>query len=259
MLGVLMFRVMDSLDLLGLVHDRTHEVLRDQDSLLDEDGPQALAGSDRPGGEDHPAVLEAQPDLNPHPAEDEHAVPAEPAQVLHEVGQVPIPQVSPGPRRRGIHGRLNYGGPAGPRQTAAFAPCLSPLAAAIWRACDGRTTVGEIARRVPGPTGRPLEADVVRLTLDRLAKARLLEGEMAARPRLSHHSRRELLRKAAAIGGLSVLSLSAPTAALAVSCLPVGSCVDKTCANGPQVCCSGNCRQQGQQCGPGQGFTYVCL
>src|SRR6266581_6415040 len=133
------------------------------------------------------------------------------------------------------------------------AHCLSPLAAAIWRACDGRTTVGEIARRVPGPTGRPLEADVVRLTLDRLAKARLLEGEMAARPRLSHHSRRELLRKAAAIGGLSVLSLSAPTAALAVSCLPAGSCVDKTCFNGAQRCCAG-CRQTGNLCGGGQGF-----
>src|SRR6266446_1771724 len=58
------------------------------------------------------------------------------------------------------------------------AHCLSPLAAAIWRACDGRTTVGEIARRVAGPAGRRLEAGVVRLTLDRLAKARLLEGEI---------------------------------------------------------------------------------
>src|SRR5882672_8722595 len=131
------------------------------------------------------------------------------------------------------------------------AHCLSPLAAAIWRACDGRTTVGEIARRVPGPSGRRLEADVVRLTLDRLAKARLFEGVMAAPPRLPQNSRRELLRRAAAIGGLSVLSLSAPTAALAVSCLPAGSCVDKQCTNGPRACCSGNCRQQGTQCGPG--------
>ncbi len=138
------------------------------------------------------------------------------------------------------------------------AHCLSPLAAAIWRACDGRTTPDEIARRVAAAGTARLGADVVGLTIERLAKARLLEGEMAARPRLPQSSRRELLRKAAAIGGLSVLSLSAPTAALAISCLPAGSCVDKTCFNGAQRCCGG-CRQQGTQCGPGLGFTYVCL
>lgn len=139
------------------------------------------------------------------------------------------------------------------------AHCLSPRAAAIWRACDGRTTADEIVHRLAAVGAERLEADVVRLTLDRLARARLLEGKMAGRPGLRPGSRRELLRKAAAIGGLSVLSLTAPTVALAVSCLPAGSCVDRNCANGPRVCCTGNCRQQGQQCGPGQGFTYVCL
>ena len=137
------------------------------------------------------------------------------------------------------------------------AHCLSPLAAAIWRACDGRTTADAIAGSVAASGGVTLEAGVVRLTLERLAKARLLES-VAARPRIPPSSRRELLRKAAAIGGLSVLSLSAPTAALAVSCLPAGSCVDKQCTNGPRACCSGNCRQQGTQCGAGQGFTYIC-
>ena len=139
------------------------------------------------------------------------------------------------------------------------AHCLSPLAAAIWRACDGRTTAEEIAVRLAATGAGRLEADIVRLTPARLARARLLEGERAGRPRVPPSSRRDLLRKAAAMGGLAVLSLSAPTPALAISCLPVGSCVDKQCTSGPRVCCTGNCRQQGQQCGPGQGFTYVCL
>ena len=112
------------------------------------------------------------------------------------------------------------------------AHCLSPLAAAIWRACDGRTTADQIGRQLAAGGAGRLEADVVRLTLDRLAAARLLEGERAGGTRLPPNSRRALLRRAAAIGGLSVLSLSAPTAALAISCLPAGSCVDKQCANG---------------------------
>jgi hypothetical protein len=136
------------------------------------------------------------------------------------------------------------------------AHCLSPLVAAIWRACDGQAAADEIARRVAAPGVASMETDVVRLALDRLAKAHLLEGN-AGRPRLTGDSRRELLRKAAAIGGLSVLSLSVPTAALALSCLPAGSCVDRNCFNGPQRCC-GACRQTGNVCGPGQGLTYVC-
>src|SRR5260370_534242 len=109
-----------------------------------------------------------------------------------------------------------------------------------------------------GCTG--LRGGVARLTTDRMARAHLLEGGRAGgRPLLPPSSRRELLRKAAAIGGLSVLSLSAPTAALAVSCLPAGSCVDKQCTSGPRLCCSGHCRQQGTQSGSGQGVTYVCV
>ncbi len=74
---------------------------------------------------------------------------------------------------------------------------------------------------------------------------------------LARHKAHCLSPLAAAIGGLSVLSLSAPTAALAISCLPAGSCVDKNCFNGAQRCCAG-CRQTGNLCGGGQGFTYVC-
>jgi hypothetical protein len=139
------------------------------------------------------------------------------------------------------------------------AHCLSPVAAAVWRACDGQATADQIGRRVAAAHSVRLEPDLVRLLLERLAKARLLE-EGVASPRLARSSRRELLRKAAAIGGLSVLSLSVPIAALAASCLPLGSCVDKQCRDTVgRMCCSGNCRQQGTQCGPGMGQTYVCV
>lgn len=146
------------------------------------------------------------------------------------------------------------------------AHCLSRLAADIWRRCDGRTSVAEIAEDLRRERGATIEDEVVWVALKRLGKARLLEQTLAEGP--PSRPRRELLRRVAAVGGLSVLSITVPTAALAASCIAAGSnapadCVDKTCtsADGRQCCsCQTKCAcgGAGKNCGSGKGFTNVC-
>jgi hypothetical protein len=137
------------------------------------------------------------------------------------------------------------------------AHALGPLASAIWRACDGRTGPSEIARQVS--TEARVDAGLVELALRRLGRARLLKEPVAASTKQPLASRRELLKRAALVGGLGVLSVTVPTAAMAASCLKAGSCgVNSACrtASG-RMCCSGRCRQNAQACGTGQ-FGRQC-
>ncbi len=92
-------------------------------------------------------------------------------------------------------------------------------------------TLDQIAARAAGELGTPVDAAAVRLGLARLRRARLVEG--AAPPPAGGQTRRAWLRTAA-LAGLSVVSITAPLAAQAVSCIPDGQC-----ANLPNTQCSG--------------------
>ena len=136
---------------------------------------------------------------------------------------------------------------------------LSGVSATIWRACDGESTPAEILRHARAQSPG-LDEALVRLTLARLWKAGLLVGERPDAPSLP--TRRELLRRAAVLGGLSVLSVAVPTAALAASCLPGLSqgqtnCVNSQCRNSAGLVCCGKCHQQSMTCGTGQN-GFVC-
>jgi hypothetical protein len=134
------------------------------------------------------------------------------------------------------------------------AVCLGPRLASIWRCCTGHRTVAQIARAVEGDAGG-LPEDVVQLGLYRIGKARLLEERV---PAPAGRSRRELLLRAAALGGLSVLAITAPTALEAATCLTTGTCVNNQCKDpSGRVCCNG-CTGAGRTCGAGPGMTFVC-
>ena len=60
------------------------------------------------------------------------------------------------------------------------AHCLEVVAAAVWEACDGERTVGEIAARATKRIGRRVPDDAAWLALRRLGRARLLEAPVAA-------------------------------------------------------------------------------
>jgi hypothetical protein len=96
---------------------------------------------------------------------------------------------------------------------------LNQTAAFIWQQCDGRTSVEEIAARLPR-VNLPADEGLVWLALARLGKARLLH-EPPVLP-AGGVTRRSVMRKLALVGGLVALlpvvdSLAPPAAVAAVS------------------------------------------
>ena len=114
------------------------------------------------------------------------------------------------------------------------AHCLNPTSALVWRCCDGRTTVAEVARRLSLELGAPAAEGVVWLALRQLGERRLLD-DAAVRPgRVRTVSRRELILKyaPAALALPAIASVATPSAAQLVS-----GCTGVSCVNFP--CCSG--------------------
>lgn len=85
------------------------------------------------------------------------------------------------------------------------AHCLEPRAAAVWRACDGTRTIGEIA------AAAGIETELARQALVQLGEAHLLKAPPRRKP-----TRRQMLAVAAVP---FVVSILAPAAAQAASCI----------------------------------------
>ena len=104
------------------------------------------------------------------------------------------------------------------------AHCLNPSAAAVFRCCDGRTSVRAIARRLH--KGGSASEAAVWLALDRLEDAHLLETPLHETKDAPGLSRRELIRRAAVLSGQllpAITSVVAPTPAEAAATC-VASC-----------------------------------
>jgi len=121
------------------------------------------------------------------------------------------------------------------------AHCLNRSVALVFRHCDGSSSVAEIARSVTMELDEPFGEELVRLALDELGEASLLEEWAGADLEAGVMSRRQALGrigKGALIAALVPLitTIIAPTPAAAGTCLPSGA----TCSSGFQ-CCSGQC------------------
>jgi hypothetical protein len=118
------------------------------------------------------------------------------------------------------------------------AHCLNPTAALVWKHCDGRTTVQEMARRLAKTLDVGVNEDVVWCALNQLEKDHLLEEKIEWPADVERISRRTLIRR---IGMAAVLlpvitTITAPTAIASAS----------TCAGpgepcNPPPCCTGTC------------------
>jgi DNA-binding transcriptional ArsR family regulator len=135
-------------------------------------------------------------------------------------------------------------------ERTAAAHCLSGPAGAVWRACDGQTTIDEIAARIK------LDHETVVRALDQLEQCELLDV-----PEPAGITRRDATEKllkvgaAAAVASPLIYSIAAPTPALAASqaaCLGLGCVHD--CGNGSGGCKSLNCCC----CNPGDADHKVC-
>ena len=120
------------------------------------------------------------------------------------------------------------------------AHALNPLAARIWKRCDGEHTVADLAGLFAAET----PYDAVVNCLSQLDRLNLLSPGSLGIIDTKVLSRRQMLRKvavgaaAAAIMVPMVTSIVAPSAQAAASCLPPNA----TCVNGSgKPCCSGTC------------------
>jgi hypothetical protein len=132
------------------------------------------------------------------------------------------------------------------------AHCLGPLAAAVWRSSDSRYSIAEIGRRVSASRGEPIDEIAVQVALRRLERAGLIGGRDSRLAETSPEAhaaptaagRREALRRVAALTGLAVLSVAAPSPAqVAATCIRNG----QACTSSAQ-CCSGCCHSVNSRC-----------
>lgn len=107
--------------------------------------------------------------------------------------------------------------------------CLNRTAALVWRHCDGVSDVDQVVADLSEEMGTQASEALVWLALRRLQRNRLLEeratGQLAAR-----YTRRRVIQTLAALGiGAAVLptiiSVVAPTAAQAATCVEANACV----------------------------------
>ena len=121
------------------------------------------------------------------------------------------------------------------------AHCLNPTAALVWKYCDGRTTVQEIARLLAKTLDASVDEDVVWCALNQLEKDHLLEEKIEWPVNVERISRRTLVRRIgiAAILLPLVTTISAPTAEASASC---GMLCGAGCPAGCTCCPDGVCR-----------------
>jgi hypothetical protein len=128
------------------------------------------------------------------------------------------------------------------------AHCLNRTAALVWQHCNGEMSVKEIARHLEVELKATVGEEVVYLALDQLGKDNLLEKRIPLPAQMGGLSRRELMRRAGLATAVAlpfVISIIAPTAAQAVTCIASGQPCSATV-----VCCSTL-----STCTPGPGLN----
>jgi hypothetical protein len=130
------------------------------------------------------------------------------------------------------------------------AHCLNRSASLVWRYCDGKTPLPKMTKRLALATGAPQDDNLVRLALQSLQKANLIDEKSVALKDGPRVSRRELIKtigKAAAVTLPLVTSIVAPEAAQAASCVPKTWC-GKARTDGRCCCDAGPCNQAKGTC-----------
>lgn len=101
------------------------------------------------------------------------------------------------------------------------AHCLNETAAMVWKYCDGKTSVPEIAGILGQNKGSNVSDDLVWLAIDQLNEHKLLEAQLESK--FTGQSRREVLKKigfASMVALPIIASMVAPRSVLAnVSCV----------------------------------------
>jgi hypothetical protein len=145
------------------------------------------------------------------------------------------------------------------------AHCLNRAAALVWRLCDGRMSLADLAAVLREELGVPDGEAAARLALQQLSRRGLLEHPAEPESAEGRIGRREALRKLAVLGALPiVLTIAAPHASSAVSTCFKGECYNPglkyngQCIASPKLagsaCTGGQCDGKGN-CSPSSACT----
>jgi hypothetical protein len=100
------------------------------------------------------------------------------------------------------------------------AHCLNETAAAVWKICDGRTSIPELTSTVGKSRGSPVNEIIIQLALKQLSANHLLVERYESSSPPINFSRRALVRRLGV--GVALLplitSLNVPAVLAAVSC-----------------------------------------
>ncbi|MEP6922684.1 MAG: PqqD family protein [bacterium] len=123
---------------------------------------------------------------------------------------------------------------------------LNQSAAFIWKKCNGRRTVSEVAQALGEEFKIPADEQTVWLALEQLSKLYLLEERIARPIGMPRISRRDIMRlgAAAAFALPIIVSIVAPTAANAQSAISPSACnarVQPSCGGTPCTGGGANC------------------
>jgi len=139
--------------------------------------------------------------------------------------------------------------------------CLNKEAALIWRLCDGRSSISDIARAASEEMGAAVDDEFVWMALGRLEKLHLLRERVPRPAGLAIPSRRDLLKTAgrAAVVALPLITaIVAPTAAQAASgTITQNACFNRR-PNQPGGCGGFACSDATGNCKP-FFFNFFCL
>ncbi len=121
------------------------------------------------------------------------------------------------------------------------AHCLNLSAGFIWKACDGKNSIGDIVRHFEQDGNGKVTEDFVWLAIDQLSENGLLST--AVRPRFARQSRRQALKRIGLLSAVAlpvIASIVAPPRSLGA----VSACVCQSnaqCVTQPQPVCGLTC------------------
>jgi hypothetical protein len=126
------------------------------------------------------------------------------------------------------------------------AHCLNQAAATVWKHCDGKRSVAQLAQIVGRELDTLFDEQMVWLAIGQLDQARLLEERVMPRLGSPKISRRDVIKKvglAAAVSVPLISSIISPTPAQAATCVAKGlactsslQCCSKVCNGGTHKC-----------------------
>jgi hypothetical protein len=111
------------------------------------------------------------------------------------------------------------------------AHCLNQTAALVWRSCDGKNSVSDIAGLVTREMGSAVNDDFVWLAIDQLTESGLLDNEIKP---FFGQGRRDAIKKigmASIVAVPVIASLVAPSSAMAAqscNCTVAANCMSQT-------------------------------